>query len=126
RAPAVERGALRCARRRLPQGRPRAGRARPRRRPRRPRRVPRLGGEPQVDGVKWIVAPLALGAAALAGLLVAVWPTGGRSGTQIAASLSPRSPQFGDLVTAHIDAPAGGPARGPVTPVSPTAYHRRR
>jgi hypothetical protein len=60
-----------------------------------------------VGGVSRLIA-LALGAAAVAGLLVAVSP-GGTSGRPpgVSASLSPRAPLFGDPVVARISAPAG-------------------
>jgi hypothetical protein len=49
---------------------------------------------------------LALGAGAVAGLLVAVWPERHVTRTIVTASLSPRAPLFGDTVIARIDAPA--------------------
>jgi hypothetical protein len=52
--------------------------------------------------------PVVLGAAAVAGLLVAVWPGGGGAPDRtISASISPRAPLFGDQVVAQIAAPAG-------------------
>jgi hypothetical protein len=52
--------------------------------------------------------PIVLGAAAVAGLLVAVWPDGGRAPEGgISAILYPRAPLFGDQVVARIAAPAG-------------------
>jgi hypothetical protein len=58
--------------------------------------------------VRWLLGSLLRGAAALAGLLVAVWPGGGGGGARpVTASLSPRDPQFGDPVVARVDAPPG-------------------
>ena len=70
--------------------------------------------------------PLALGAAAVAGLLIAVWPHADvASRRTITTSISPRAPLFGDRVVARIGLPTGATVAASFTPYTVRSLTRR-